>query len=212
MSDFDHLESGNEEPLGGPDGEEHLDPGHPVGGDGQQALGVEAGQHDGAPAQAVGQPAEGEAAHEEAGEVGQGENWEEVGTFAHEGPLCHDGSLVRGGVEELVASVAGNHPMGMVGGVSPHLKKKIQPWFSFRSKPDTAVRGGGREAQCQEVRAPCVGDHDVDDVEGGHDHDLDNDEVDVQQLQVPCSGDPLVKLQGARPPPGFQQDQDFAKC
>ena len=88
----------------------------------------------------------------------------------------------------------------------------MQPWFAFRSRPDTAVRGGGREAQCQEVRAPCIGDHGVDDDEGDHDHDLDNDEVDVQQLQVPCSGDPLVKLQGARPPPGFQQDQDFAKC
>ena len=143
LSDFDHLESGHEEPLGRPDGEEHLDPGHPVGGDGQQALGVEAGQHDGAPAQAVGQPAEGEAAYEEAGEVGQGENWEEVGSFAHEGPLCHDGSLVRGGVEELVASVAGNHPMGMVGGVSPHLKKRCNSGFHF--DPDLALLSGGEE-------------------------------------------------------------------
>ena len=144
MSAFDHLESGNEEALGRPDGEEHLDPGHPVGGDGQQALGVEAGQHDWAPAQAVGKPAEGEAAHEEAGEVGQGENWEEVGSFAHEGPLCHDGSLVRGGVEELVASVAGNHPMGMVGGVSPHLKKK-DPTLVFISIHTWHCCPGGEE-------------------------------------------------------------------
>ena len=131
--------------MGGPDGEENLNSGHPVGGDGQQALGIEAGKHDGAPAQAVRQPAEGEPADEEAGEVGEGENWEEVSTVAHEVPLCHDGSLVGGGVDELVASVAGHRPKGMVGGVAPHLVKQEKCNFVVLQVQTWHCSPGGRK-------------------------------------------------------------------
>ena len=144
--------------MGRPDGEEHLDPGHPVGGDGEQALGIEAGEHDGAPAQAVRQPAEGEPAHEEAGEVGEGENGEEVGALAHEVPLCHDGGLVGGGVDELVASVAGHRPKGMVGRVAPHLVKEERCNPCFPLSPNLALvsRGEEERASVWRSRDPAV--------------------------------------------------------
>ena len=147
--------------MGRPDGEEHLDPGHPVGGDGQQALGVEAGEHDRAPAQAVRQPPEDEPTDEEAREVGEGENREEVGTVAHELPLCYDGSLVRGGVEELVASVAGHRPMGVVGRVAPYLlKQEMQPCcFPFHPNLALLSRGEEERLSVRRSRHPTMVSH-----------------------------------------------------
>ena len=80
-------------------------------------------------------------------------------SLADKGPLSHDGSLVGGGVDELVASVAGHRPKGMVGGVAPHLvKQKNATLLSFKFKPGTALRGGGREGECLEVQEPGSGD------------------------------------------------------
>ena len=92
-------------------------------GHGQEALGVEAGQHDGPPAQPVGQVAGEEAAKEEAEQVAGGEEGGKVLSLADEGPLLPDppGSSPQEGV----APGAGPGAQAVVGGVPPHQARHL---------------------------------------------------------------------------------------
>ena len=57
-------------------------------------------------------------------EIGDGEHVKKMFPLADERPLSHNGGLVRGCVEELVAAVARHLALGVVGRVPPHLEAR----------------------------------------------------------------------------------------
>ena len=59
--------------------------------------------------------------------------------LADERPLSHDGSLIRGCVEELVAEVARHPALGVVGGVPPHLEERRRSLGDILSSIHLAV-------------------------------------------------------------------------
>ena len=109
------MQPGHQDPLQPLQDQQQGQQGDKVQGHGQETLGVEAGQHDGPPAQPVGQEAGEEAAQEEAEQVAGGEEGGEVL------PLADKGLLLSGpGPQDGVAPGAGPGDEAVVGVDSPH--------------------------------------------------------------------------------------------